>query len=427
MKEARVRTCISSVCLAWLLTASLFAADAALVVPQLSKPATAPADDDPFKAKYEAAWARYETTIGNITVSVNKALDGQFEKAADAGNLDLADMWDKKKKFFVDTLTLEWPSDGKAKTEWRKKYPDIEFPEAFTEVVKTAQEQYAAAVTSLKEDYERLVKDYTKERNLGRAKQLRDEVAGLERKPVARPEVVVLAELPKGYNTSPWVSEDGKRLYWQFSTDKRWTWVAERKTPEERFGPKRKLVEGEDGTFTADEKEVFVSYRRSIYTARRKNRIDDFSKLEPVKELGGLGLVARPSISPDGLTLWYEQLGDTYATRLGVFRLSRKTRAEPWGKPEAVRAEKVGMIRPKEQYGIFNWTQGFVHATTRDGGLTFGNPVLLHLPPETPPSGNQPFYCPATHELFFAAPDPADEKVWRICTVRNLALPQPSE
>lgn len=183
-----MRTCISSVCLAWLLTGSLFAADPVLVVPQLSKPATAPADDDPFKAKYEAAWTQYETNIGKITESVNKALDSQFEKAADAGNLDLADMWDKKKKGFVDTRTLEWPSDGKAKTEWRRKYPDIEFPDDFTEVIKAAQEAYAAAVTSLKGDYESLVKDYTKERNLGRAKQLRDEVAGLERKAVVQPE-----------------------------------------------------------------------------------------------------------------------------------------------------------------------------------------------------------------------------------------------
>ena len=195
-----MRSCVLAICVFIGLASQVFALDSTLVVPQFVKPASAPADDDPFKAKYEAAWSRYEEAIAKVTETVNKALDGLFNKAADAGNLDLADMWDKKKRDFADTRSIEWPADGKAKTEWRKKFPDSDFPDDFTEVVKAAQEAYAAAVTALKDDYESLVKDYTKERNLGRAKQLRDEVAGLERKPVVQPErprVAVAKPQPK--------------------------------------------------------------------------------------------------------------------------------------------------------------------------------------------------------------------------------------
>lgn len=170
-----------------------FAAEPTLVVPQFAKKPGEPADGDPLKAKYDAAWAKYANAVGNATAVVNKALDAQFERAADAGNLELADMWDKKKKFFLDTKTIEWPSDGKAKVEWRKANPSVDFPDDFSEVVESAQQAYAAAVDALKADYEELVKEYTKARNLDRAKQVREEMAALDKKPsdtLARPKMV---------------------------------------------------------------------------------------------------------------------------------------------------------------------------------------------------------------------------------------------
>lgn len=164
-----------------------FAAEPTLVVPPLSKPSAKPAEDDPFQAKYDAAWTRFEDAVGKATAEVTKALDSQFEKAADAGNLELADMWDKKKKFFLDTKALEWPSDGKAKVEWRKTNPKVEFPEEVSEVVVTAQQAYAAAVDALKSDYEALIKEYTKARNIERAMQVKEELAALSRNPPATP------------------------------------------------------------------------------------------------------------------------------------------------------------------------------------------------------------------------------------------------
>jgi hypothetical protein len=163
----------------------LLADEAQLLTPQITKPASEPAEGDPLQEKYEAAWFHYEKAIGEVRDKVNAALDAQFEKAADAGNLDLADMWDKKKKLFADTGSLSWPSDGKTRVEWRKKHPPTEFPHDFSEVIAAAVSGYEKAVATLKDDYESLVKDYTKDRNLSRAKALREEAAALGATPPA--------------------------------------------------------------------------------------------------------------------------------------------------------------------------------------------------------------------------------------------------
>lgn len=164
-----------------------FAAEPTLLVPQFTKKLGDPAEDDPLQAKYDAAWAKYAEAVRDATAAVNKALNDQFEKAADAGNLELADMWNKKTKLFSDAQTLEWPSDGKAKSEWRKTNPKVEFPDDFTEVVATAQQAYATAIDALKADYDVLVKAYTKARNLERAKQVKEEMLALDQKPLLKP------------------------------------------------------------------------------------------------------------------------------------------------------------------------------------------------------------------------------------------------
>jgi len=185
-----IRLVFLIVCIA----ASAVTAHAQLATPQLARPTTEAAAGDALHEKYDAAWFRYEQAIGEVRDKVNAALDAQFEKAADAGNLDLADMWDEKKKVFADTGSVAWPSDGKTKTEWRKKHPTEDFPDDFTDVITTAQAGFAKAVATLKEDYESLVKDYTKGRNLARAKGLRDELAGLASKPVTPAEPPSIVE-----------------------------------------------------------------------------------------------------------------------------------------------------------------------------------------------------------------------------------------
>lgn len=117
---------------------------------------------------------------------MNAALDAEFGKAADAGNLELADMWHNKKNFYADTGGVAWESDGKAKTEWRKKHSETDFPERFTETLSTAKARIDSAVANLRKDYDSLVQDYTKERKLTLAKELRAEFEALSSRTIPR-------------------------------------------------------------------------------------------------------------------------------------------------------------------------------------------------------------------------------------------------
>jgi hypothetical protein len=154
------------------------AGELTLVIPQLSKSVEVPAGGDPLHARYEAAWAKYETAIAKVVADVSEALDQEFNKAADAGSLDSADKWDKKKKAFLDTLTVTVEVPDKPKRRVPKK-PDADTPPSFEELLEAAQQETDAAFATLKRDYESLVRDYTRDRNLDRAKALREEWAGL--------------------------------------------------------------------------------------------------------------------------------------------------------------------------------------------------------------------------------------------------------
>jgi hypothetical protein len=186
-REIMMRSCFLAMCLLAALAPNAVALDGTLAIPQLNKPASAATEGDALHAKYEAAWTRYEEAVAKATDGMNKALDELFNKAADGGDLDLADMWDKKKKLFSETKTLEWPTDVKAKADWRKANPRTEFPKEFSEVVLSTHKAYAAAVNALEMDYEELVKEYTKARNLERAKQVREEMAALDSESVVPP------------------------------------------------------------------------------------------------------------------------------------------------------------------------------------------------------------------------------------------------
>jgi len=165
------------------------AGELTLVIPQVSKSDGVPADGDPLHAQYEAAWAKYEQAIAGVVTQVTEALDREFNKAADAGSLDSADKWDKKKKAFLDTHTITVEVPDKPKRPPPKK-PKGDAAPSFEEVLEAAQQETNSAFLTLKRNYENLVTEYTKDRNLDRAKALRDELAGLARKSAERPTMV---------------------------------------------------------------------------------------------------------------------------------------------------------------------------------------------------------------------------------------------
>ena len=419
------------------------AAEITLVIPKLSKGQVASAEGDRLHARYDEAWAKYDQAIAKVVADVTQALDAEFNKAADRGSLESADMWDKKKKAFLESNAVTCEIPDKPKASARKK-PAPDAPKTFPEILQAAQQEMDNAVSALKSDYETLIREYTKARNLERAKQLKEEVSGFANKPPAgrprmvesrpdpTPVVAALRELPRGFNSYPWVSPDGSRLYWTFDDGEgKAIWSASRRSPSDPFANSRELFKGTDPSLTEDETEIFVMDQKTIKTAKRKSRDDEFGPLQPVAEFASLGFIARPCVSPDGLMLWFDQLGDgsgIAGKKQTTVRVIRRLRGGPWGQLEQVRKDAIGstngfFIRPKEQYGIFPLKNAFVLASTKDAGQSFGNPERLQLPPNTP-DGKQPFYSPVTRELFFAGhPDPAGGKESLIYVIRDLDLP----
>lgn len=193
------------------------AAELTLVIPQLSKGRAA--EGDGLSARYDAAWAKYERAIGKVVADVTQALDDEFNKAADAGSLESADMWDKKKKAFLESNAVTCEIPDKPKASARKK-PTPDAPKTFPEILQAAQQETDTAVSALKSDYETLIREYTKARNLERAKQLKEEVAGFATASAERPKMVSGKEAaaPKS------LAERLKKTAWINENQAKWEW-----------------------------------------------------------------------------------------------------------------------------------------------------------------------------------------------------------
>jgi Cu/Ag efflux protein CusF len=247
--------------------------------------------------------------------------------------------------------------------------------------------------------------------------------------------VIRLKELRKAYNTAPWVSEDGLRLYWQSADPDgtRWIWTASRSQTNGLWESQRKVVPGSDVTLTADELNLFVFEAGTICFAKRHSRDAAFPRPEPLSELRELkqgGMLVRPCVSADGLFLWFDKGGEG---GVSTYRVSRPTVASPWSKPTVVDRTVVGVgngfyINSVEGYGLFAMQTPLVEgsrfaiARTSDKGLSFGNAKPLVIPENL--DGKMPFYCKATSELFFAG-HPTEDKTSQLFVVRNFVLPAP--
>lgn len=260
--------------------------------------------------------------------------------------------------------------------------------------------------------------------------ELVTKITGQDSPAAAGQELVALKELRKGYNTAPWVSEDGLRLFWQSAEQDgtRWIWTASRSKPNGLWEGQAKVVPGSDVTLTSDELNLFVFEAGTICVASRQSRDDSFSRPERIEELKDLGTIARPCVSPDGLLLWFDKIGEGGGQ---TYRVARSKVDEPWGKPVVVDRAAVGggngfYVNPVDGYGLFAMQTPLVEgyrfaiARTADKGLRFSDPQSLSIPDKT--DGKMPFYCKATKELFFAG-HPGPDKTSQLYVVRNFVLP----
>jgi len=249
----------------------------------------------------------------------------------------------------------------------------------------------------------------------------------------AEPEAVALKELRKAYNSAPWVSADGLRLYWT-STDvggagnaDRWIWQASRKSVDSLWDDQQRVVPGTDCSLTQDELLLFVAEGDTIRVSSRANREAAFSRPNPVTELKPLGKIGRPSVSSDGLMLWFQEAGPNGR----MLRVTRGSRSEPWIKPQPVSKTEIGpvigfSIYPDRGFGVFSLrtpastNSRLCIARTQDQGVSFGRPQTIVVP--NGPDGKQPYFVEATQELFYAGM-PGQDKSAQIYSVRGLTLP----
>ncbi len=123
-------------------------------------------------------------------------------------------------------------------------------------------------------------------------------------------EMAELSELPQAIRcSSPWISEDGLRLYFHLLQNKGGRpdiFVMTRGETSEVFSTPRKLLSGSDLSLTADELEIIFLNEGSLFAATRRSRDTNFSRPLAIKEIATAGDISRPRVSADGLTLFYD-------------------------------------------------------------------------------------------------------------------------
>jgi hypothetical protein len=257
-------------------------------------------------------------------------------------------------------------------------------------------------------------------------------IAARPNQPAAKPELVVLRELPREQHKSgPWPSPDGLTLYWSSKSGKDFrVWVATRKDKDSPFANvKDPLFAGYDLTVTADGREMILvdGDGPGLSVSTRASPKDQWSRPRKLEEFDGLGFLAAPCVSGDGLTLYAEQFANKDLAHNVCFR--RPDRKSAWGKPEAMTITGLSEDQKPVRFPFVtddgrylfacarDYGSGMLLFTSTDGGKTFGSPAVIDVPGGTVP-GKFPRYVPATNELFFCETVP-DQGRNNIYVIRN--------
>lgn len=128
------------------------------------------------------------------------------------------------------------------------------------------------------------------------------------------PKLIVLQELDAdGFEGNPVLTKDGLTIYWNVkgsSDSLKWVWTATRKDPNSLFENKKKLIPAADFCVSLDGLEIIMLQKDgSLASATRDDLESNFSRPKAITELSKkYGFIAAPSISPDGLTLYYGRI-----------------------------------------------------------------------------------------------------------------------
>ena len=257
--------------------------------------------------------------------------------------------------------------------------------------------------------------------------------AGTTTGPVELLRVVNLAGLDPDSEVTryPWPMPDGKTLFYDVAdqaTKDHHLSVATRADFNSPYKWQRALPQAMSPCLSADGLEVFglIPYSGSqlICSATRKSTDDDFPKPQRIKEFSDdMGFVAHPAISADGLTLYFELIGD-HSSQTTVNNLirqvdnttisysTRTSRKGPWSRPKPVPIEpaRTGLRFPSVALGgrylfcsVADPNSGFpiilvYRRDDADGSYRELGPIIVN---GSELRGRFPRYVEASNELYF--------------------------
>lgn len=255
-----------------------------------------------------------------------------------------------------------------------------------------------------------------------------------------QPSAVAVNELNSldDYILSPWVSTDGRTIYWQ-------NWQAEirraqRQNVHAPFGSPETVGSGRHPTLSADERLLVyldkVDNREVLFQSTRTSSTAAWSPGQVIEELQSQPNVKSPSLSIDGLTLYFQQgpLG-----QVEIVKSTRPSRNAPWSAPVPIPGLNQQSFGPSVEQAP-TWPR--LDAEERTvwftlGGAYDGKLMTSHRTSTTEPfsnfepivvdgqplEGRGPFYCLATNELFYSYSPQRDGRYFELWRIKEEEVP----
>lgn len=252
--------------------------------------------------------------------------------------------------------------------------------------------------------------------------------------------LVELSELTSNTEVAqyPWLSEDGLTIYWEGA--KSTIWTAHRDDSGSQFVENKMVMAGRHPTLSADQLEMILLVRtqtkgedrEALHFAKRATIEKAFPRPTEISELRGIDSPKSPSLSSDGLRLYFNQGTARNAT---VVFSSRSSKAAAWEQPTAVKfakgkyngvltwssvssdgltlfcSEQLGQQESRERGNIMVWRR-------TDSSKPFDTFEYVEPDDLDQIVGRSPRYVKATKELFFTRIGPG-KSGGGICVITN--------
>lgn len=193
-------------------------------------------------------------------------------------------------------------------------------------------------------------------------------------------EVVNIDEInTEGSEFHPWISEDGRTLYWAVAGSgvDRWViWTAKRESPNSLFRGKQKLFRGHSPVVSNDGMEMLFCSSDSpqFFVATRSDLEKEFERPKPIRELSfdDNDFPAPRCLSKDALTLYFEVKSPTEGA-WDIWVSERENRNSPWQPPKRADISVRGNLRFSQPFVTEDHLRMFVTVVDKS------DPQTVHI------------------------------------------------